>query len=341
MKMLSGNNIFLAGASSFSEDTCSSFWVLVDSAGRQVSETFLRASPDCRITGATVSASGQIVVCGYASDATRNYHVPLIGIARTGDTLWSKTFADKLPRQAYGIAQMPDSSLAVVGFNMPSGANKNVSVLMTDPRGRVRWDRSMGTDSGDIAHAITITGTSDMIVVGFTQWRDADDDVYILKFDNSGDTVWTRTIGGSNRDVAWSVCQGDSNRLLIAGVTESYGSGGQDGYVICIDTEGDTLWTHAYGGAKQDGFFRVFRARNGHFVLLGWSKSYGAGDFDGYAVEIDGDGREIWHQSFGGDKDDWFMDGLQAEDGRFYFAGTTASLGAGQSDFWLLRTTPQ
>jgi hypothetical protein len=339
MILLSENSIFLVGSSSSSGDTCSLFSIITDSSGRQESQGLLRAGPECQITGAVANAYGSVDVCGDVSDMTRNYHEKLFEVSRAGDTLWSMTYTAKLPRQAYGIARMSDSGLVVVGYDMPSGSDKNVSILLTDPKGHLRRDISIGSDSLDIAHAVMITNVNDVMVVGFTRWRDSDDDVYILMMSTAGDTIWTRTIGGPDRDVAWSVCQGDSDRFLIAGVTSSYGSGGQDGYVICIDAEGDTLWTHTYGGAKADGFYRIFRIPNGHFVLLGWSKSFGAGDFDGYAIEIDRDGRELWHQSFGGDKDDWFMDGLQTKDGRFFFAGITASLGAGQNDFWLVRIT--
>jgi hypothetical protein len=57
-------------------------------------------------------------------------------------------------------------------------------------------------------------------------------DVFLIKTDTSGDTLWTRTFGGSNGDFGYSVQQTSDGGYVITGLTESYGAGSSDVYMI-------------------------------------------------------------------------------------------------------------
>ena len=66
-----------------------------------------------------------------------------------------------------------------------------------------------------------------------------------------GDTLWTRTFGGSSEDVANSVQQTTDGGYIIAGYTNS-GYGNYDFYLVKTDTSGNALWTRTYGGSSND-----------------------------------------------------------------------------------------
>ena len=57
-------------------------------------------------------------------------------------------------------------------------------------------------------------------------------DFYLVKTNSQGDTLWTRTYGGSNEDYAYSVQQTDDGGYILAGYTESFGAGGADFYLV-------------------------------------------------------------------------------------------------------------
>ncbi|MCP4633591.1 MAG: hypothetical protein GY855_11750 [candidate division Zixibacteria bacterium] len=52
---------------------------------------------------------------------------------------------------------------------------------------------------------------------------------------NPGDTIWTRTYGGSDSDRAMSVQQTTDGSYIIAGYTESYGMGSKDLYLVKVE----------------------------------------------------------------------------------------------------------
>jgi hypothetical protein len=94
--------------------------------------------------------------------------------------------------------------------------------------------------------ALSIIQSSDggYIVVGRTQSFGAGGyDVYVVKIDSSGNVLWTKTIGGSSDDEAWSIIQSSDGGFAIAGYTQSFGAGGSDMYVVKMGPSGDICWS--------------------------------------------------------------------------------------------------
>ena len=84
-------------------------------------------------------------------------------------------------------------------------------------------------------------------------------DVYLIKTNAQGDTLWTRTYGGAVSDMGYSVQQTPDGGYIVAGYTDSFGAGGADVYLIKTNASGDTLWTRTYGGPSYDEGYSVRR----------------------------------------------------------------------------------
>lgn len=73
-------------------------------------------------------------------------------------------------------------------------------------------------------------------------------DVYVLKVNSMGDTVWTRTYGGTGEDSGKEIFQTSDGGYLIAGNSNSFSSGGlNEIYILRLNNSGDTVWTRTYG----------------------------------------------------------------------------------------------
>ena len=68
-----------------------------------------------------------------------------------------------------------------------------------------------------------------------------------MKLYSQPDTLWTKTIGGSERDFGYSVQQTSDGGYIITGYTDSYGAGSNDVWFIKTDTIGNTVWVNARG----------------------------------------------------------------------------------------------
>ena len=115
------------------------------------------------------------------------------------------------------------------------------------------WAGTIGGGSLDIAFSITSANDGAFAIVGATKSYGAgESDVYLVKVNDAGDTLWTRTYGGAGKDEGHHVIQANDGGFLIAGMTESSGAGGSDAYVVKVDSVGAIEWSHTYGGAERD-----------------------------------------------------------------------------------------
>jgi hypothetical protein len=77
------------------------------------------------------------------------------------------------------------------------------------------------------------------MIAGWFESYGAGADVYQIKTDAQGDTLWTRTYGGVRHDRGYSVRQTSDGGYIIAGYTWSFSAGGDDVYLIKTDANGN------------------------------------------------------------------------------------------------------
>src|ERR1019366_6075311 len=94
---------------------------------------------------------------------------------------------------------------------------------------------------------------SGFIVCGTTQSFGAGGcNVYVIRTNAEGDTLWTKTYGGSSTDYGYDVQLTSNGGFVITGITRSFGAGWFDVYLIKTDSLGDTLFTKTFGGISLD-----------------------------------------------------------------------------------------
>jgi hypothetical protein len=151
-------------------------------------------------------------------------------------------------------------------------------------------------------------------------------------------TEWSETYGGMDYDFGYSVVQTTDGGYAIAGETYSYGAGGTDVYLVKTYANGTAQWTQTYGGTSHEIAFSVVQTTDGGYAIAGYTESYGAGNSDMYLVKTDAYGIAQWNQTYGGPDYDYGRSVVQTTDGGYAIAGYTESYGAGNDDFWLVKT---
>jgi hypothetical protein len=159
-------------------------------------------------------------------------------------------------------------------------------VVRTAERGDTLWTRTYGGRDDERAHDLLLTGDGGFVVAGETKSSGHGGlDMYVLRGNARGDTLWTRTIGGKKEDAARSVAASADGGFVVAGYTRSFGAGGGDMYLAGLNAAGAVRWTRTYGGAKWDAADGVLALPEGGFLLAGETASSGKGMLDGYLVK--------------------------------------------------------
>ena len=201
------------------------------------------------------------------------------------------------------------------------------------------WERTFGGNKEDVGISVQQTSDGGFILLGVTESFGAGGgDFWLIKTDAEGKLLWERTFGGEAWDYGFSVQQTSDGGFILLGGTYSFGAGDSDFWLIKTDAEGKMLWERTFGGRDGDGGISVQQTSDGGFILLGGTESFGAGDGDFWLIKTDAEGKLLWERTFGGSKWDYGISVQQTSDGGFILLGETKSFGAGDGDFWLIKT---
>jgi hypothetical protein len=267
----------------------------------------------------------------------------LVKTDANGDTLWTRTFGGAGDEDyAYQVQQTADSGYVLAGYSYSDSAGRGSSVvclIRTDAGGDTLWTRTFGGTDAVRGYSLQQTTDGGYIIAGEkTPLGIGWSDVWLIKTDANGDTLWTRTFGGDSSDEAEDVRQTADGGYIIAGDTRSYGAGAGDLYLIRTDPKGDMLWSSAYGGASLDFGSSALQVDDGTYAIVGVTASFGAGGRDFYLIKTDADGDTLWTRTFGGASWEYASSFQRTTDGGYVIAGHTASFGAGGHDIYLIKT---
>ncbi|OGF59176.1 MAG: hypothetical protein A2Y62_11115 [Candidatus Fischerbacteria bacterium RBG_13_37_8] len=165
----------------------------------------------------------------------------VIKLDASGGIVWQRTYGLGGIDNAESIQQTTDGGYIVVGTTLSFGAGaEDLWVLKLDPSGGIIWQKTYGGSSNDYAESIQQTTDGGYIVVGTTLSFGAGNyDFWVLKLDASGEIIWQNTYGGAGWDEANAVHQTSDEGYLVAGGTDSFGSGNSDLWVLKLDSFGN------------------------------------------------------------------------------------------------------
>ncbi len=266
----------------------------------------------------------------------------IIRLDSLGDTLWTHICGGLLDEIIHTIQPTPEGGFIGVGYTTSSGNGKeDAYIVELDGAGNEIASFTLGDTADDGANCI-MPAVDGYIIAGWTNRFSPEgyDDMWLIKLDPFGDTVWTRVYGGYYSENALCAIQTEDKGYIAVGYTYSFGAGGSDIYVVRTDSMGDTLWTRTYGGPGDETGYCVQEIPAEGFIITGTTASFGAGGIDAYFLFIDYNGNLIFSQTYGGADNDEAYTGILTPDGGFIIAGYTSSL-TGSPRAWLIKTDPE
>jgi len=219
-----------------------------------------------------------------------------------------------------------DTAYAIIGATESFGnGNTDMYLFKIDSLGNLLWSKTYGGTNVDWGMDLKQTLDTGYILAGYSNSQSWDYNIYVVKTDSIGNSLWTRTYGGNDWDFSYSIETTSDSGYIIAGETYSYGSGLSDGYAIKLDSLGDTTWTKTFGGIGKDVFYDVIETYNGNLLFAG-SKTSIDGDTDYWLVKTDNYGNELWEYTAGDSLDEVINDVIELTDSNYYFIGTKESI---------------
>lgn len=268
---------------------------------------------------------GGFAVAGYTTLPNQDHpHIYLVKTNSNGDTLWTKLYGHQF-YSCYGFSlkRTHDNKLIMTGFCDGITASPIfLKVGANDGQLMSRKSFNFGTNKHAIAISINEV-TGGYALAGFVSESNGSSnfDIFLIKTNNYGDSLWTRIYSGNYDDHGYCVEKTSDNGLIIAGATTSFGAGGYDAYVIKTDSNGVVQWTKTYGGLDNDFANYIFATSDGGYIITGSTESLSVGMYDVYLIKIDSLGNQQWYKTFGGVNADYAYCVQQTFDGGYILVG--------------------
>lgn len=238
------------------------------------------------------TADGGYIILGETNGfGGGGYDMYLVKTDSLGIQEWQHAYGGAGYERGHSVEQTSDGGYILAGYTDSWGAGGvDVYLVRTNADGDTLWTRTYGGPGQDLPHygrCVRQTLDGGFVVAGYTTSFGAGSyDVYLVKTDAAGDSEWQRTYGGSQLECGRSVQQTSDGGYVIAASTASYGAGLNDAYLIKTDADGDTLWTRTFGGTNYDYAESVEETADGGYIVGGYTKSFGAGEFDFYLIKV-------------------------------------------------------
>jgi len=237
---------------------------------------------------------------------------------------WERNYGGAGDERGFSVKQTSDTGYIVVGYSTSFGNGSLVYLIKTDASGDILWTKTFGGGaSWDRGYSVQQTSDGGYIVAGYTGSYGNSYQVYLIKTNTLGDSLWIRNYGDTSKEYGYSVQQTSDGGYIVAGETGTY----QDYQVYLIKTnaQGDTLWTRSYGRAYDDQGYSVQQTSDGGYIVAGTC------DYSRYPhiylIKTNASGDTLWTKTYGDTGYDYGYSVQQTSDSGYIVAGLTNSFG--------------
>lgn len=187
-------------------------------------------------TGICLSSDNGLVICGEYDTEGEYTAAWLFKTNSMGILNWNNTYGGNSSMEsAWKVARTLDGGYIFVGtvFYGIIAMNGDIYVVKTDENGTEEWSKTYGGSSDERGTCIEATTDGGYLICGSTDgFGSGSDDIWMIKTNADGDTLWTRTYGGQYEERAYAVNQTSDGGFILCGFTNSSGLGGDDIYLI-------------------------------------------------------------------------------------------------------------
>lgn len=274
---------------------------------------------------------------------TSRYSTALLAKYDNAGTLsWSKAWESTVGRNsANSVAQTSDNGYIITGRTdtfdviVPS----NAYLAKYDSAGNLSWSKVWGGGSSfNRAAKIIQTIDDGYAITGVTyNYGAGSGDIFITKYDSTGELVWNKTWGGALLDRPYSIIQNLAGEYLVVGETGNYGAGSNDAIIIAYDSVGNLLWNKTLGGINFENAMDIVQSSDGSYALTGMTTSYGNGGTEAYIAKFSSIFDLNWTKTWGGASTDQPYSIAKTSDNGYVIAGKTNSFGAGNDDVFIVK----
>jgi len=261
----------------------------------------------------------------------------------TGNHLFTLSAGSKMDDHGNSIASDTEGNLYITGnfggeisFGgemLKAKGEYDAYIAKFDSGGKHIWSKSFGGEaemtnmkSKAEATSIAVDEDGNIAISGFFRMdlnlggekfvsREMFNDIFIAKYDNSGEHLWSKVFSGERNDISQKIAFDSDGNIFFTGTSEiadiDFGEGspedGSEGafFIVKLDKKGNPIWSKSFYG-KGIGYGLATDAENSVVMTgsINGDFDFGNGTLRGgdghiFIAKFESSGKTLWSRNFG------------------------------------------
>jgi len=261
----------------------------------------------------------------------------------------------------FASATLSLGSTTIINPNNGGGVYCDLFIAKYDPSGNVIWAKSAGGTRDDVSNSIAVDAAGNSYITGYfysptlafgsislTPNNGIYAEMFIAKYDPSGNIIWAKSAGGMKEDFGNAVSVDATGNAYVVGNFQSdsiiFGTttlmnndvlnSTSDGFVVKYDPSGNVIWSTLAGGLYDDTPKSISTDALGNSyvagvfsnsITIGATTLTSTGFDDLFVAKYDPAGNVIWAIHTGGYYNDYANSIAFDTSGNSYVAGNFES----------------
>ena len=231
---------------------------------------------------------------------TNGYEVYVVKTDASGNNIWQKTFGGYNNDCAKNIILSKDND----GYIIAGGTNgaliqlgNQVYTAKINFNGDSLWAKTYDSPYGEIGKSICYDPNGNLMILASPGAPYPGNDLYTLFCNSNGDTITTKTIGGSDREDAGEIIP-SGNDFILCATTLSYNDPNGDVYISKIHPNGSTIWEKIIDTGYPDIANTIIQTSDNNLLIAG-ATTDSLNYTHALLIKTDLNGNLIWKKTFG------------------------------------------
>jgi len=298
------------------------------------------------------TSDGHFLVLGMSYDkGFVNYDNYVVKLNSEGAIIWEKTptsWARDTPKALHVTAS---DDFFVLGASGRPYYTEEVLLTAANSTGQKQWDRRFERPYPDVGFDMLENEEGYILLCTFSAYHsytasatmEPHGYIQLIQVDFNGDSLWQKPIPTTQHEYGKKLLPSTiDDSYYILGHSQQNSNGSFDMLLLNVDKTGAEQWRKLYGGERYEYGVAIAMLDDNRLYLGGTTRSTGLNkDTDLYLVQTDEAGNENWSLTIGGEGDEHLTDMAVLPNGDCLLLGHTTSYGAGLSDIYLVKVSPE
>ncbi len=306
------------------------------------------------VSGPVDFGNGQLVPSGFV-----NSDIFVARFDASGQALWSFLFGDNNDQTGRRVAVSPTENIFLAGnFSgdvdfgggvvAPGAGNQDAFLTAFSPEGVASWAVTATGQKDQVVMDLAVTPTgeavlaisaaADVVIEGVTH-QVQQDDVVLVKVQDTGDVAWVAVAGDVSPQVPNAVTVTSGGDIVVVGEMQGAmvlggctitATNGIDAFVAQLTANGSCTWAKVYAAANAQRATAVATDSVGNIIVAGifqGSVDFGDGQMvtsdgvDVFILALDPSGATVWKQILSGSGNAYATDVAVASSGSITVGG--------------------